>query len=452
MTVKTFTDALRSHADGPTIFAGLDEGVNFEPWNGARAEWPRARIVCRTVDQVSTAVKIASDHGVTVSVAGGRSDVFARNSRSGQLVVDLREMNRAERTSYDWVSVSGGTTTSQLLASLPAGVVTPTVTNLNVGVIGAAAGGGYGLLSGSFGLACDALLSADVILADGRLVHADQDENTDLFWALRGGGTGFGVVVNARFATYPCASVFSANVAVQLRDAHASLLAIQSLLDEHSVRLGCLPLFVKDADAEPVLIISLVWNGPEVEGQSILAQILDTSKGVVISSGMIPYRETVGDGAFFKWGEAWTCETGTIARLDSNVATSLIDLVADMPLPDATVFLHGFHGRATSVPINETAFQLRRDHFVVAAAARWDNGDSVSAIQQQNWARKLIERLDPFGLPGGYVNFLSPLDTRRVRAFYGPACSRLEEIKRQCDPYGIFGAATGQLIREDLDY
>lgn len=219
---------LRAHARDACVFGGRDDpGVDFGPWNTLRAERPLARMECRTGEHVSTALRVAADRGVPVSVCGGREDVHGRTSRSGFLAIDLRRMDAARYDAGDGtVEVGGGVTARGLLAALPADRVTPTTVNADVGVVGAVAGGGYGALSGRHGLACDALLGAQVLTPDGRWRDASPAGDPDLFWALRGGGSGFGVVVSARFATHILRHVLHAQIQFALTAARPALAAI----------------------------------------------------------------------------------------------------------------------------------------------------------------------------------------------------------------------------------
>ena len=405
-----------------------------------------ARIECRTSEHVSAALRVATDHGVPVSVCGGREDVYGRNCRSGFLVIDLRCMDAA---SYDAgteaVEIGGGVTARGLLAALPAGRVTPTTVNANVGVVGATAGGGYGALSGRHGLVCDALLSAEVVTPDGRRRIASPTGETDLFWALRGGGSGFGVVVSARFATHTLPHVLHAKVQFALSSARPALAAIDPLLEEYGERLSILPLFIRMGDGPATLLVSYVWHGPEAEGRNALQRLSGLPDAQVISADLILYRDTLDPGEIWPWGKVWRGSTRTLRRLTEDVADLLLKGAATMPLPGSILFLHDCHGYAARVAPDETAFANRGDHYVAIAAGRAESNDQAGDAAVRHWVAQVSEQLAPLAEPGGYINFLDPNEADRVRLSYGAAVERLQAIKRRVDPYDLLRAATGRL-------
>ena len=438
---------LRTHASDAEVFGGSEDvGVDFNPWNTVQAGRPLARIECRTAEHVATALRVAVDHGTPVSVCGGREDAHGRNSRSGFLVIDLRRM---DAISYDGgsgsVEVGGGVTAGSLLAVLPPERVTPTTANANVGLVGAAAGGGYGMLAGRHGLVCDALLGADVVTPDGIKRTVDANTSADLFWALRGGGSGFGVVVSARFATYVLPSVLNAQIQFSLSSARPALAAVDSLLEEHGERLGLLPLFMRATDKQAVLLVSFVWHGPEAEGRQALQRLSGLPGAQLASADLVPYRDTLEHGEIWPWGRAWRFGTQTFRRLSGEVADRLVEGAATMPLPGCILFLHNCHGYATRVALAQTAFPMRAGHYVAGWLGWAEPGDRAGNTALRDWVAALDERLAPLATPGGYVNFLAPVETGRVCLSYGETVKRLQAIKRGVDPHDLLRAATGRL-------
>ena len=444
--VQLATD-LRAHLEGVDVFGGSDDpGVDFGPWNIAEAQRPLARIECRTAGQVSTALKIAADHDVPVSVCGGREDAFARNSRAGFLVVDLRHM---DNVIYDAVTrvarIGGGVTTSRLLGRLSSDIVTPTTCNANVGLIGAATGGGYGLLAGSYGLVCDALLGVEMVLANGQQVSVDATHEPDLFWALRGGGNGFGVVTSARLATYSCPHVLSTQINFPLSSGRRPLMIIQDLLDEEPDRLGLTPVFAKVDDGPAILSLQFAWNGLEEEGRAVLKVLSDLPGAQVANAGLVPFRETLDRGELWPWGKVWGARTRSLGRLDGAVVDTCLEGAETMPSLGARLFLHDFHGYASRVPLSETAFALRENHYVAAACGMSEPSDRDGEEIMRKWLDNVAGSLEKSAMPGGYVNFLAPSDTERVERFYGQAAERLRAIKLQVDPHDRFRSATARL-------
>ena len=440
-------EILRAEVAEAAVFSGLDPRVSFMPWSLNIAEWPLARVECHNIEQVASAMRVASERNVPVTVCGGREDGWGRNSRSGAIVIDLSQMTKVTFDEQQaTVEIGGGVTTGTLLEVLPSDTVIPATGNRNVGIIGAALGGGYGMLCGSYGLTCDALLSADLVLSNGNLVHVSADENADLLRVLRGGGSGYGVVTSARFATHRCGQVLAANVTLPLSASLHAMLLIQELLDEHPVQLNLLPLFIKMPDESTQLMISFVWNGPEQEGRKVLA-VLRKLKNATLQGGQcVPFRETLDDGAIWPWGRYWAIDTRTLIRLTPEVCQALIEAAAKMPLPGNVLFLHDFHGHALKEPKAGSAFPLRQNHFVLFAAGSWDRDDKPAvANQQRTWIDFVSSNLTPFALPGGYINFLAPDDEKRVTEGYGDTAGSLKSLKRKYDPQDLLRYATGRL-------
>ncbi len=160
---------------------------------------------------------------------------------------------------------------------------------------------------------------------------------------------------------------------------------------------------------------------------------------------MVPYRETLDDGAIWPWGKRWATDTRTLDCITPDVARRLVDAASDMPLPGTILFLHDFHGHLTRISEADTAFTLRHSHFVAAAAARWEAGDEEDAAAQRSWVKRTADSLMPLAAPGGYVSFLAPSEADRVCDFYGSAAERLSAIKAQVDPSDLFRSAIGRL-------
>ncbi len=450
LPAKSFeiAEALRAEVAEATVFSGLDPRVSFAPWSLTVAEWPLARIVCHNTEQVASAMRVASERNVPVTVCGGREDGWGRNSRRDALVLDLSQMTKVHFNEQQaTVEIGSGVTTGILLETLSSDTVLPTTANKNVGVIGAAMGGGYGMLCGSYGLTCDALLSADLVLSNGDLVHVSSDENADLLRALRGGGSGYGVVTSAQFSTHHCAQVLAANITTPLNASFPALLLIQELLDEHPVQLNLLPLFTKMPDESIQLLISFVWNGPEQEGRKVLASFRKLKNTTFQNEGCVPYRETLDDGAIWPWGKYWAIDTRTLSRLTPEIDQVLIEAAEKMPFPGNVLFLHDFHGHALNEPKAGSAFPLRQNHFVLFAAGSWDRNDEPAlAHQQRSWIDFVSSKVTPFALPGGYINFLAPEDQMRATEGYGDAASSLKSLKRKYDPQDLLRYATGRLV------
>ena len=213
------TNAIRSESDAARQLRAVMKGkvVRWgddgyararEIWNGAVQSQPALFALCKNSDDVQSAVRCARKHNIPLSVRGGGHDWAGRALRHDGLVIDLSHIRRVDIDPDTSVAtIQGGATAADVIsASAPHGLVATTGNCGTVGIAGLTLGGGYGPLTPRCGLALDNLLSAEVVLADGRLVDCDDRENTDLFWALRGGGGNFGVVTSCEFNCIPFAN------------------------------------------------------------------------------------------------------------------------------------------------------------------------------------------------------------------------------------------------------
>ncbi|RXH53864.1 putative oxidoreductase [Granulicella sibirica] len=206
-----------------------------------------------------------------------------------------------------------------------------------------------------------------MVLANGQQVSVDATHEPDLFWALRGGGNGFGVVTSARLATYSCPHVPSTQNNFPLSSGRRPLMIIQDLLDEEPDRLGLTPVFAKVDDGPAILSLQFAWIGLEEEGRAVLKVLSDLPGAQVANVGLVPFRETLDRGELWPWGKVWGARTRSLSRLDGAVVDTCLEVAETMPSLGARLFLHDFHGYASRVPLSETAFALREDHYVAAA-------------------------------------------------------------------------------------
>ena len=417
----------------------------YAPWNDGEPGRPLARIICNRANDIQVALQIARDHEAPVSISSGRHDPYGRTKQDHCILLDLRSMSRVHYSpTHGVVTVEGGATTGDLVRALPEDIVTVTGTNPQIGVAGITSGGGYGMLNSRFGLACDGLEGAELLLSDGNRAIASATENADIFWAMRGGGTGFGVVTSMTFRTFRLPAVWSAQLMVPLRAAEKALLLTQQLLDREPDQLSILPLFTVGQDGTCVLILWSVWNGKPNGEQTVLRAFRDIDGFAVLQQGFTPYKNSLDSGALWPWEQRWAVETQTVSRIDQTLAAMLVQGAHNMPGPNSILFLHEFHGAPTRVSPEATAFPLRANHFVWLACGHWREGDDEAADRQRAWVRNVTGPIKTLALPGGYINFLRPDEAHRVRQFYGASAERLLRLKQQCDPNDMFVAATGR--------
>ncbi|MDN4481941.1 FAD-binding oxidoreductase [Demequina lignilytica] len=413
---------------------------------------PGLIIRCSGEADVIDGVNLARERGYALAVRSGGHHVGGHGSVDGGLVLDLRDMNGvwvdpANRT----VHVQGGATWGQVDRetqvfglAVPGGVVSTT------GVGGLTLGGGIGWLHRRWGLACDNLVSATIVLASGELVTASEDQNPDLFWAIRGGGGNFGVAVDLTFHAHPVgpdvalATVFhpieaGAEIVPAWRD-----LAL-SVGDEVTTRalywsmppVDELPPPVQGRD---VMIVAALWAGDREEGQEVIDEFTRLGDPLFDMSGFIPtYRafqagfDTLTENLHSYWKSLYVDE------LSDEVAAYVHDRALDRPDPAVLIHMPIMGGATARVAAEDTAFGDRSAPFMLS----FDGGtrDPAAFGTVRDWVRESVEGARALrGARGAYLNFSADdaTDRRVIEQQYGANLERLQAVKRMYDPGNLF--------------
>jgi FAD/FMN-containing dehydrogenase len=436
---------LRTMMQGNVVLRGDDDYVQTRQiWNGAVEHQPALFAVCKTSGDVQAAVRSARQHGFPLSVRGGGHDWAGRALRHNGLVMDLSHMRRVDvDTKASVANIEGGATVADVItAAAPHGLVAATGNCGTVGMVGLTTGGGYGPLTPRYGLALDNLLSAEVVLADGRPVHCDQHENPDLFWAIRGGGGNFGVITSMRVRLHPIRHVLGGMMLFPWSQAEYVLggyaESIAEAPDELSVLAGVLPA----PDGSPLACLAPMWSGDVTQGEELIARLRQVGTPVMDEVGPMNYKDWLGlFGAAAPVGRYYAAKNRSLAALTPEVISTLIAGGQRRSSPFSAIILHDFRGAPTRVPLAATAFGLRKEHFMVEIIAAWDPTAEDDGENHREWARTLSENLAPHALPGGYPNMLGPDDHEQTAHAYGSNTSRLQRVKRLFDPQGVFTSA-----------
>jgi FAD/FMN-containing dehydrogenase len=412
-------------------------------WNGAVEHRPALVVQPVNPSEIQAALGVARTHRLPMSVRGGGHDWAGRAVRHGGLVMDLSRLRRVTVDPEARVAtVSGGATAADVIAAADRyGLSAATGTVGAVGMAGLTLGGGYGPLNGQFGLALDNLLSADVVLADGRLVTADANHEPELFWALRGGGGNFGVVTSMRIELHPVHQVLAGLIIYPWLHAADVLSRLSDMLgaapDELTVQVAVL----SGPDGSPVLVLSPAWSGDLTQG----AQAVDELHrlGTPLHSQVAPmsYADMLSlFDPYIANGRHYAIRTRSVAGFTPDVIAALVEAGSTRTSPLTGISIHHFHGAATRVPLETTAFGIRQYHHLVEIVAGWEPADGDDGARHRTWADQVSASLAPSALPGGYPNLLGPDAHDQIAHAYGVNAPRLRAAKRRFDPDGIFSA------------
>jgi len=442
--------ALRDREAGEVVdraAGGYEEARRV--WNGMIDRRPLAVVRCATAAQVAATIGVAGEQGLELAVRGGGHSLPGFGSCDGGIVLDLSRMRDVQVDVAGRRAVAGGgctwadydrATQAHGLAST-GGLVSTT------GVGGLTLGGGIGWLTRAHGLACDNLLSAEIVTASGEVARAAGDENEELFWALRGGGGNFGVVTRFEFALHPVTGVTAALILWPQEAAPEVGAAYrrwaEGLRDELTTMLVFLTGPQMDGvpphlQGEPCVAVIGCHIGSgadaarELEPMSALAGAVDLSARVGYGELQQMFDADFPAGRRYHFTDAFFDE------LSDGLVEVLASAAAERPSAGCEIDLHHMGGAAGRVGAEETAFANRQARFTMNAYACWEDPRDDAAHRE--WARGVRAACAPFAAGRGYVNFASEAGSADdVRDTYGAArYDRLRAIKRAWDPDNLF--------------
>ena len=418
-------------------------------WNAMVDRRPALIVQCAGAADVINAVRFASDNKLLVSVRGGGHNIAGNAVCDGGLMIDLSPMKsvRVDITAKRaWVE-PGATLADVDKETQSFGLAVPTGINSTTGIAGLTLGGGFGWITRKFGLTIDNLVSADVVTANGELVRASQTQNSDLFWALRGGGGNFGIVTAFEFQLHDLGpQVLSGLVVHPIADARAVLEQYRQALETAPDELTCwvvmrqappLPFLPQEWHGKEVLVLAICWCGDLDAGEKATQRLRSIGK---------PIADVVGPHPFAGWQQAFDPLLTPGARnywkshdfiaLSDPAIEVLLDAIGKLPGPECEVFIAHVGGAAGRIAAGATAFPQRNSHFVMNVHARWREAAMDQACI--GWARQLFEAAKPHSAGTAYINFMPEDETDRVEAAYGDNYKRLAQIKQQYDPQNLF--------------
>jgi FAD/FMN-containing dehydrogenase len=426
-------------------------------WNGLIDRHPAVIARCVDAADVVAAVRIAADFRPVVSVRGGGHQIAGSAVCDGGLVIDLTAMKRIDvDVSARTVRAQGGVTWGELdhatqrhALAVPGGEVSTT------GIGGFTLGGGMGLLMRAHGLACDNMRAAEIVTADGVIRTASPDENPDLYWALRGGGRGLGVVTSFELALHPVgpdvavAQVFYPYDQAEriLRDWPALAASVPETVSPELLLWSIPPdpSIPPELHGTPTVVAVGVYAGRAEEGGAVLEPLSRLGTPLLELSGTMPYvgiQSSVDE--LFPAGGRYYMKSHFMDDLGADVIAVLLSADALRPTRESLFAIRTLGGAIARVGKDESAFPHRSATFNVSIDAGWsDPALDKTAI---GWARQAWSALAPYATGGVYVNFSGlgeEADALRD-AVYGSSADRLGAVRAAYDPGGLFAAAALQ--------
>jgi FAD/FMN-containing dehydrogenase len=444
-TVQELREAVRGEVLTP---ADDEYDEARQVWNGAHDGRPAVIVRCAGAADVIAAVGFARSNDLRIAVRGGGHSIAGFSTVDGGLVVDLSPMNdvRVDPAARR-ATVGGGAVWREVDHETQAhGLATTGGLVSTTGVAGFTLGGGIGWTMRKFGLACDNLVAADIVTADGVLVHASEDENPDLLWGLRGGGGNFGVVTQLEFELHPLGQIVYAGLIFFPAAAAGDLLRAfrewsLDAPDEITALVNLttappLPAIPAEWHGRKVAALAAVSTGPLEQGDGLVAALRAVGEPIVDLFGPMPYQamQTLLDPLWPHGIHAYFKATN-LARLDDELIEELCETHLEAPGPQCEIHVHQMGGAVGRVADGATAFAERSMPFVLNAVTGWR--DPSEADSHTGWARTVIAATGDASTGRAYVNFLGDADA--ARSSYGAAVyERLVALKRAYDPTNVF--------------
>lgn len=444
-TIAEFAAGLRGTAVRPG-----DEDYDRERsiWNGAHDRHPALIARCAGVADVIRTVDLARSEGLPLAVRGGGHSIPGFSTVDDGIVLDLSLMKGVRvdparrrvtaQAGCTWKDVDAET--QQFGFALTGGLVSST------GIAGFTTGGGIGWLVRKHGLACDNMVGADVVTADGQFVHTSAEEHPDLFWALRGGGGNFGVVTSFDYQLHDVGpTVFSGLVFYPGEEAEQVLRgyreACAGATDELTTLVNMttappVPFLPESVHGKPVVAVGGCWSGDLDAGEAATAPF--RALGTVIADVFADHPYAVWQQALdplYPRGVHNYFRSAFLRTADDDSLRALLDSYAAIPNAMTEIHLHHLGGALGRVRAEDTAYAFRDQEFVVNVISRTPAAEGFDDAVQ--WARGVTSALGPDAAV--YVNFTGETNTALVRASYPPdTYRRLVELKNEYDPGNLF--------------
>ena len=418
-------------------------------WNAMIDRRPAVIVQCVQPDDVQPVIRFARKNGLELSIRGAGHNIGGNALCDNGVTIDFSKMKKVrvdagKRRAY----VEPGATLADLDEATQAhGMATPVGINSTTGIAGLTLGGGFGWLTRKYGMTIDNLISVEMITSDGEKIRASQNENTDLFWAVRGGGGNFGVVTQFEFQLFPLGPqivagliVFPFNQAKQILTKYRQF--VTSAPEELNVwvvlrKAPPLPFLPETVHGKEVVILPIFYSGAVAETEKLIAPLRAFGTALGEHIGAQPYVQwqkafdpLLTPGARNYW------KSHNFTELADGALNSIIEFAGKLPSPQCEILIGLIAGAPNRIATDAMAYGHRDARFVLNVHGRW--GEAADDKKCIGWAREFFKATAPYASAGAYVNFMTAEEGDRVAAAYGSNYERLVEIKRRYDPENVF--------------
>jgi FAD/FMN-containing dehydrogenase len=418
-------------------------------WNAMIDRRPAVIVRVAESADVQQTIALSRDLGLDLTIRGAGHNIAGNSISENGIMIDFSTLKnvRVDPEKKRAYADPGATLNDFDKAVQAHGLATPVGINSTTGIAGLTLGGGFGWLTRKYGFTIDQLISADVVTADGQKRHVSEKENSDLFWAIRGGGGNFGVVTQFEFALHPVGPEILAGLFVfPFQQAKQVLTNYREFMKSAPEELNIwvvtrkappLPFLPETVHGKEVVVLAAFYAGDIASGQKLLEKV----KGFGDLHG-----EHAGPMPYVQWQQAFDplltpgvrnyWKSHNFTELSDDVLNTIIEYAGKLPSPHCEIFVACISGASNRVSPDAMAYRYRDAKFILNVHGRWESAaDDQKVI---SWAREFFNASAPFASAGAYVNFMTEEEGDRVSAVYGPNYKRLAQIKHKYDPENLF--------------
>lgn len=408
-------------------------------FNGMIDRRPLLIVQPADVADVALSIEHAREHGLAIALRGGGHNIAGNAVIDGGLVIDQSHLRRVSvDQDAQTADVQPGATWFDFdRATLGHGLVTTGGLISSTGVAGFTLGGGIGWLARKHGLACDNLIEADVVTADGSVAYAAEDGDRDLLWALRGGGGNFGVVSRFRFQLHAIGDITGGLVAYPRNRATEVLRNWRDFVSEAPEDLTTIAAFITTPDGHPAVGIALCHAGSASKAAADLRALRSFGPPAADHVAAMHYtalQTSLDPTAPYGARNYW--KSDFMSELTDDAIETLVQGASRIASPLSMIHIHHLGGAISREPAGGSAFAHRDSAFVYNLIATWtEPSEDQTHI---DWAKSLFDELCPHSAGAAYLNFLGNEGAVRAAAAYGSSLARLSELKGRYDPDNVF--------------
>lgn len=394
---------------------------------------------CAQQEDVVQCIDFARDQNLLLAIRGGGHSFLGWGTCDDGLVIDMSPMKEITvDPENQTVRAGAGVLAQELIAATTRYDLAPVLGQCpSVGIAGLTLGGGLGWLSGKYGATCDNLLSAQIVTAEGRIMNCDSENNSDLFWAIRGGGGNFGVVTSFTYNLHPIGEVIAGRLTFNFKEGEKVFKNFADIMANAPDDLQATASVAK-GEEEVLVSIRLCWSGDLDSGDKIIRRFQALGNPIVDNVQRQPYKDTLsmygsGDSSGFS-----AVKGVYLQSLTDEAIEAVLECIKQAPGPGVAIGLdHYMHGAVCRVPSNLTAFELRSPDAVhVWVSSRWE--DPSKEPQLLRWIDKTWNTLQNYSGGRVYANYPAAEGDSVTRAVYNQGYERLVKIKNRYDPNNMF--------------